>query len=216
MNKLPSNFCPAPWIARIIHVNGDISPCCFSKLKNEQEIADLKKSFINNEKDSRCDFCWKNEEQGLHSPRFDFIKSAGFKLEFNKDINSIDDIDQIQLVLGNYCNAECIICDGVNSSRRNTWTKQHNKIKWMQNAIQIANDNVDFSKYPNINTLSLIGGEPAIHPTTYTILDKFISNDTAKNISIRLSSNASRLYQKLNAILPYNISLIYLYSTFIA
>ena len=96
-----NNFCPAPWVARIIHDNGDISPCCFSKLKNEQEIADLKKSFINNEKDSRCDFCWKNEEQGTHSPRFDFIKSAGSKLEFNKDINSIDDIDQVQLVLGN-------------------------------------------------------------------------------------------------------------------
>lgn len=194
MNK----FCPAPWINRFIHANGDVSPCCYttSTIKNEMDISTLKASFNKGIQDSRCRHCWNQEEYSLHSPRLDYINASGDKIEYSDNINSVIDVDQITLLLGNYCNAECIICNGNTSSSRNSWEQKYQK-KYNINAIHSTKHATKLLNYPTLATISLMGGEPTIHPLTHEILDQFIDAGTAKNMSISLTTNASRLDQKL-------------------
>ena len=183
----------------MLYSDGAVAPCCFfiSPIKTEKEISNLKESFVNDLQDPRCNYCWEREEKGTHSPRHDFNKLAGVDFKADQSIDTLTDVIEIQLNIGNYCNAECIMCDGHNSSRRNTWVKKNNPKFYIDNSIQVANDTVDFSIYPNLKTIGLIGGEPSIHPTTHAILDKLINDGVAQNISIRLNTNASRLDQKL-------------------
>ena len=193
-----TNFCPAPWTNRFIRSDGNISPCCFStKIYTEADIISLKESFLLDEKDSRCQVCWMREAAGLHSPRNDHINAIGNKTEYIDDIQSTLDVELISLDVGNYCNAECIICTGISSTTRGSWEKLHaGKIL----NIQSTHNNDNHHKlvdYPNLKTLTLIGGEPAIHPSTHLILDSFINAGTAKNICISLNTNSSKLDQKL-------------------
>jgi sulfatase maturation enzyme AslB (radical SAM superfamily) len=193
-----NNFCPAPWIARFFHPDGNIAPCCFtSDVKTEADIDSLKTSFLAEVQDKKCSRCWTCEKQKIHSPRNDFVKLAGNIPNFTTDGLSLDTVTHLSLELGNYCNAECIICNGSSSSRRNTWSKIHNKKEYVIDSIKVANLDVDFSKFKNLKTVSLIGGEPSIHPATHMIIDKFINNGTAKSISLSFITNASKLDQKL-------------------
>jgi hypothetical protein len=95
MNKLPSNFCPAPWINRYIDQHGSVSPCCWAKTNNEANIAILKKSFLSNEQDPLCSYCWSNENANLHSMRLDYIDLGGDKTEYNKDTFVISEVENI-------------------------------------------------------------------------------------------------------------------------
>ena len=104
-----SNFCPAPWIHRYIDQYGNVSPCCWSKTNNEENIARLKKSFLLDEKDPICNHCWNNENASIRSMRSDYIELSGSKTEYNKDTFVISEVEHATVNLGNLCNAECIV-----------------------------------------------------------------------------------------------------------
>jgi MoaA/NifB/PqqE/SkfB family radical SAM enzyme len=191
----PSNtFCSAPWMNRYINPIGEMSPCCFTtNIETEADIAGLKQSFIDGEQAPACKYCWHNEQHAMPSPRLDFNAAAGGKLSFDDDVYSTAEVNQLSINIGNYCNAECIICNGMSSSKRNNWLKHHNSKFHKIHTIQRANDNIDDLPYLNIKTLTLLGGEPTIHPSTYKILDYYINKGISKNISISLNTNASKL-----------------------
>lgn len=197
MNKLPSNFCPAPWINRYIDQYGDVSPCCWAKTSNEANIATLKKSFLSNEQDPLCSYCWRNENANLHSMRLDYIDLSGDKIEYNKDTFATSEVENITVNLGNLCNAECIMCSEEFSTARETWQKTYNKKSYNIQSAPISDSYFNLSDYKNLKTLTLMGGEPAIHLTTHKILDNFISAGNSKNISISLNTNSSKLDQVL-------------------
>ena len=178
-----NNYCSAPWTSRFVHTDGTITPCCFIR---KIDINSLKQSFDLNQKHTACEYCWHLEEKSLHSPRYDFLHQNAH----GKEVTSLS------INLGNYCNAECIMCNGNTSSSRNNWARQYNKKEFKLHTIQVA-ETVDISVYPNLEIISLIGGEPAIHPSTIKILDDIISIGKHKELTISLNTNASRLDDKL-------------------
>lgn len=175
-----NNMCPAPWISRMIHSNEEITPCCYTRTNN---IDRLKEEFSNNKRPLQCSYCWYQEEHNLSSPRIDLIRFVG-----DTKINSVR---LLTLNLGTYCNAECIMCNGHSSSKRNTWIKKHNKIEYIYNSAPTTNLQIDFSQYPELEMITLIGGEPMIHPDTKPLLKKIIEIGLAKNITISFNTNAS-------------------------
>lgn len=186
-----SNFCSAPWVSRFVHPDGKVTACCFNQTT---DINSLKQSFTDNQKHPTCNYCWSREATNLHSPRHDFLRANA----------SGQDVTMLSINLGNYCNAECIMCNGNTSSGRNTWAKQHNIIEYRPHTIQEAKS-VDISIYPKIETITLIGGEPAIHPKTIEILDDLIAIGKHRELTVSLNTNASRLDDRLiNRLTQFN------------
>jgi sulfatase maturation enzyme AslB (radical SAM superfamily) len=193
MNKM----CPAPWISRVVHSDGTIVPCCYTQ---EQNIERLKQDFLNGIQPTQCIYCWYHEDKNLPSPRGDLIN-------FAKN-SSVDSVQLLSLNLGNYCNAECITCNGSTSSKRNSWAKKHSKIEYIASTISISNIEIDFNQYPDLKMLTLIGGEPMLHPDTKPLLTKLVESGLSKNIDISFNTNASifdleiiTLLQKFRSIL---------------
>jgi sulfatase maturation enzyme AslB (radical SAM superfamily) len=176
MNKI----CPAPWVSRIVHSDGSVLPCCYTK---EQNIEQLKQDFLSGIQPTQCSYCWYHEDNNLHSPRNDLIN-------FVKDTTA-DSIQLLSLNLGNYCNAECIICNGYTSSKRNTWAKKYSKVEYISSTISSGGIKIDFNQYPDLRMLTLIGGEPMLHPDTKPLLIKLVESGLAKNIDISFNTNAS-------------------------
>lgn len=177
--------CNAPWVNRIIHSTGQIASCCYTVPFNI-DIEKLKESFSAGVKAPQCSYCWDAEKNNMHSPRLDFSNLTG------------DTVTHLAINLGNYCNAECIMCNGNTSSSRNSWARIHNLREYNPNAItEVPVKNFNLTEYPDLTTLSLIGGEPAIHPSTIKILDYLIENDKAADIDIHLNTNSSKLSDPL-------------------
>jgi MoaA/NifB/PqqE/SkfB family radical SAM enzyme len=178
-----SKLCPAPWVGKFIHPNGRITPCCYTR---EENISELKEQFIQRQQPNSCLFCWQAESKNLHSPRQDWI-------EFAKDFNPNSSQDELLSInLGNYCNAECIICNGASSSKRNTWAKKNNTKEHVINAIATAEVDFNFGQYPHLRQINLIGGEPVIHPTAKRILEELIFLGMEKYITVSFNTNASK------------------------
>jgi sulfatase maturation enzyme AslB (radical SAM superfamily) len=167
-----------------VHSDGKITPCCYT---GATDIEQLKEKFTTGEQPAECQYCWQCESAGVHSPREDFSRTLGTSVKM------------LSINLGNYCNAECIMCNGYTSSSRNTWAKIYNPGEFKLDTIQVANTDIDFSLYPDLEMITLIGGEPALHPSTGKILDKLIELGIAPNITISLNTNASRFDDKLIA-----------------
>jgi sulfatase maturation enzyme AslB (radical SAM superfamily) len=185
-----NNLCPAPWNSRMVHSNGTITPCCYTQ---EQDIEKLKHDFLSGNRPSQCEYCWIQEDNNLHSPRQDFIN-------FAKE-SPLDSVELLSLDLGNYCNAECIICNGNTSSKRNTWARKHSINEFIPLTISINEVQLDFSLYSKLKMVMLIGGEPMLHPKTKILLKSMIESGLAKNITISFNTNASIFDQEIVSML---------------
>lgn len=185
-----SNMCPAPWVSRVLYSNGSITPCCYTQEKN---IDQLKQDFLDGNRPLQCQSCWQKEDNNLHSPRQDFIDFTNGSLT--------DSVRIISLNLGNYCNAECIICNGQTSSKRNTWARKNSKNQFFASTISVSNLEIDFEQYPDLTMVILIGGEPMLHPNTKPILLKIIETGLAKNITISFNTNASMFNEEIISLL---------------
>lgn len=181
-----NNICPAPWISRTIHSNGSITPCCYTR---EQNIEKLKQEFLSGSRPTQCHYCWYNEDNNMHSPRQDLV-------DFAKD-STVESVELISLNLGNYCNAECITCKGNTSSKRNTWARKYSPIEFVSSTISVTNLQIDFNQYPKLKMVTLIGGEPMLHPNTKLLLTSMIESGLAKNITISFNTNASIFDQEI-------------------
>jgi sulfatase maturation enzyme AslB (radical SAM superfamily) len=185
-----SNMCPAPWVSRVFRSNGSITPCCYTQ---EQNIDQLKNLFLSGTRPPQCQYCWYHEDNNMHSPRQDFINFSNEQLS--------DSVKMISLNLGNYCNAECIICNGQTSSKRNTWARKNSKNEFFASTISISNLEIDFEQYPDLMMVTLIGGEPMLHPNTKSVLIKMIELGLAKNVTISFNTNASIFDQEIVSLL---------------
>lgn len=177
-----SNQCRAPWVSRVIHANGTATPCCYTDATN---IFKLKQAFIAGIKPVECSHCWHTEALGLPSPRFGFSD------------NPATSVTSLTINLGNYCNAECIMCNGYTSSSRNTWAKRYDAAQYYSETIQSIVADLDFTEYPELDSVTLLGGEPTLHPDTIPLLDQMIATGLAANITISFNTNSSHIDEKL-------------------
>lgn len=192
-----SNFCPAPWTDRFVRSDGTLSCCCFAKVNSESEIENLKESFVNDVRDTRCQHCWRMENTNLKSLRQTKIEITGLTVPPTWT-NNKEAVDNIMCNVGSLCNAECIVCNGYTSSARNEWAKTYDKKNYIRVEVKNSED-IRFAEYPNLEMITLLGGEPSIHPWVRTILSDLIASGRAKKIDINLNTNSSSLDSKLVA-----------------
>jgi len=224
-NNNYGTYCVLPFNSVSITAHGDIRHCCnggydvsdyklpnvsnltTEEIINNDFIQDLRDSFIKEERHPACNRCWKMEDMNIMSfrevanryKRYD-INVTGRK-NIQKSIN-FDDIEYIDITLGNKCNLACRMCLPSSSS---LLAKQQKEIGIHNGEIDIEHsaDNKEkildlFAKAKNLKKIYMLGGEPLINEFHYEILDLLIAKDRAKNVEIYFNTNL-----KVNKISSY-------------
>lgn len=173
-------FCPAPWNSRIIDKEKAETCCCWY---GGVSIDDIKNHISKGQRDPGCEYCWQREDRGQQSPRRDYINRDG--------IFDSSGVEHITIDLGNVCNAECIMCSGNASSKRNSWVKKYKPEEFIINVKPEINSDIDFTKYPDLKSIYFLGGEPFLNSGTISILKKLKELNVSKNLTISLVTNSS-------------------------
>ena len=130
-----SNFCVLPFNSVSIGADGKLRQCCAAggdgfqapvdavpveSFINNTDIIDIRKSFINDEQHSKCQRCWDMEKNGWSSFRH-WANSTEFGLTSaipinKKEIISFEDLQYLDITLGNKCQLACRMCNPTSSS----------------------------------------------------------------------------------------------------
>ena len=215
------NLCVLPFNSLSILSTGTLRACCgsgsgsfkanlntSSDILNYEQIVDLRKAFLNNEKPAFCNRCWNTEALGAPSDRtsnlqhyknFQHPENALFQenIEFTN-------IQHIDIDLGNKCNLACRMCNPSCSTLvAGQYVKFKNPIIDINHAFALKMSTVGnvlsentkqrvlelLEKTVNLEQVSMIGGEPLVIDFHDTILEKIISLGMASQISVRISTN---------------------------
>ena len=207
-----NNFCVLPFNSISIDAEGKIRQCCnagglgypvnvnthtIDEILNNEYNQSLRQNFLDDVKDQRCDRCWKMEAVGNESFRH-WANKQSFGVDgvipINKDINTrYEDIQYLDITLGNKCNLGCRMCNPGSSHlvaraliKVGEWLGPE-MIDFDRAARDKILDLIDRSK--NINTIFMLGGEPLINDFHDEIVDLLIKQDRAKNIKLHYSTN---------------------------
>lgn len=197
------NYCPLYYKGLALIEQSDdtasISLCCESK---EFSVIDSSFDFINDDFLNKfrtswqqsplpnCKTCWIAQSLGKYNSREVNIEWI--------EKNSIDDPDTIALtrldyIVGNLCNAKCIIC---NSNFSSAWAAEDHKFGIPSVKLPKMSDqksfinNIDFS---SLKQLYLTGGEPLMSHKSWAILRKIKQQKSLSDLQLRISTNASVL-----------------------
>ena len=207
-----SNFCVLPFSSVSIGADGKLRQCCSSGSPgfqtdvdsapvelfiNNIDIIDIRKSFIEDIQHPKCQRCWDMEKDGGRSFRYwNNIADYGLisTIPINKnEIISFEDIQYLDITLGNKCQLACRMCNPNSSSLLAKQLKivgEHTGPEFIELSRETKNKILDFiSKSVNLNTIYMLGGEPLINEFHDEIVDLLIRTDRAKKIKLRYSTN---------------------------
>jgi hypothetical protein len=215
---LSDNLCVLPWMHLELRHNGDISPCCVSTdivgnarndnihnvLLNDQ-MSQLRKDFLNGQRPSSCQHCWRIEDRGQQSNRqfHNNLLMKKFQEEFVNDIK----VRSLDIKPGNVCNFKCRICKPVSSSLFADEFNRYNKNKTFR--IERWDEYNDYVwaqlkiLLPTIEQLDFYGGEPFLVKKIALLLEEAIDKDYAKNIRLQFISNGSVYPEELIKLLGH-------------
>lgn len=208
------NYCVLPFNSVSITASGEIRHCCngghdvqgtprisnmtVDELINNDFIHDIRDSFLKEEKHPACSRCWKMEDMGILSFREVANKYKNYNINetgirtFKRDLN-YEDIEYIDLTLGNKCNLACRMCNATSSS---LFAKQDISLGYIVGPAEIDHDALAkekilelFRRSVNLKNIYMLGGEPLIHPFHFEILDLLIETGQSKNIEIFFNTN---------------------------
>lgn len=208
------NYCVLPFNSVSITANGEIRHCCngghnatgspfikdisVEEIINNDFIQDIRDSFIKDERHPKCSRCWDMEEMGITSFRevANSFKNYAFHKtgipNTNREIR-FEDIEYIDLTLGNKCNLACRMCQPNSSS---LLAKQEKDMGIYSGNIDIdhSNENKEkildlFRKTKNLKSIYMLGGEPLINSFHFEILDLLIANGKSRNVEIHFNTN---------------------------
>jgi MoaA/NifB/PqqE/SkfB family radical SAM enzyme len=211
--NLMNNFCVLPFNSVSIPATGELRPCCsggatsyhvkmdkisVDEIINHKGARALRSNFLKDKKDSICNRCWDIEAMGNRS--FRHVSND----DKNYGVNSVipikmdttvefEDIQYLDITLGNKCNLACRMCNATSSS---LLAKQFKEFKMYK-----GNEFIDFSrstkdkilelinKSTNLNTIYMLGGEPLINDFHDEIVDLLLKTNRAKDIILHYSTN---------------------------
>ena len=202
-------FCYSPWTNIDISPMGDISPCCkfqtqqysqqfniqkhtVKEYNNSDFLKQIKQEFQTGEWPKGCDRCRIEEENAIESKRIlDYTRWKDNYQQYN--LNNQQFITA-SLAFGNTCNLKCITCSSYASSQ---WRKEYQDIYnidirhfkfYKQNFVK---DFVETA--PNIIHFDIPGGEPFLSGICEQkeLLQYYINSNSAKNISLHYTTNAT-------------------------
>lgn len=207
-------ICVLPFNSISIGVNGELRPCCNSnnrfpyqmldkvsveEIINHQEIQALRSSFIRKEKPEICKRCWDIEQRNVKSFRMNANENRFYGLDNNDIINfsrfaTFDQIQYLDITLGNKCNLACRMCIPSSSS---LVSKQWQAMKRIENANhEITHSDSSKEKIldlidrcKNLNSIYLLGGEPLVMDFHDEMLEYIIKKGRSKNIALNYNTN---------------------------
>ena len=217
-DKIPANFCIAPFHSTRQNAFGRNSPCAFgagewehgdltpTERWHSKELYDLRKEFIDGKKPDVCHRCWSEESAGKRSLRqrqldyypgvYDqFIKSRRWE---NGPITAV-------FKTSNVCNLACRSCAGWDS---NTYTKEglYYAEEYQTKSLDGSKlHNRFISRFPpkhtnfmdfipimdNIEKIDFFGGEPLLNITQLDLLTHLVDTGLSKNITLFYSTNCT-------------------------
>jgi len=206
----PKNFCVAPWQASYYKESKQqYKMCCvfdeWSKAESPEDyfnsdlVKDVRQTILDGKWHKGCSVCKEQEEAGLDSDRTSFNNNLDIN---NNPVNT----DKFKLKWldyrpGNLCNLKCRMCSGTNSSMIQDEVEKHPELKLYTNESPVVNTDLlpsicNFETFKDLEFLKILGGEPTIDPQIQKLLDWVCTNDLAKNITLRYTSNATNYNNK--------------------
>jgi organic radical activating enzyme len=213
-------FCPFPWNHLMFKSNGRVQACCetyehqfdpggatIAEIANHPIIKQLRLDIL--DPDKVPGMCWKceNREQVLGtSVRMNTAlmhkhwDEESAKQATNAD-GSMDNfhLEHLDIRWSNLCNYKCRFCH-LGSS--NLWLKETQMLgQYVSDAYNpktgIAEYDMDWedlkTHLPYVRYVKLAGGEPAIMPGTYQLLEELIRIGNTKKAKLTLITNATTL-----------------------
>lgn len=213
---MPSNFCPVPWLEAYVDTIGDARPCCLENGNQAVQLYDLsdkekhgfyntpvftslRRSFLKNERTSRCQKCWGMEDQGLQSQRQrsllkyenEAVNIWGRQMVYSRAPKRFD------VRLSNHCNVQCKMCSPSNSNQIAGLIKRLRaagiRSSFTERSFRDDNQSRFLAEYihehESIESFLFAGGEPFIMPEFNEFLDVFIENGRAANSDLHVLTN---------------------------
>lgn len=217
---LSASHCIYPWINTVIFNTGKLDPCCLYKSNSANTIintslesfytgktmTDLRNQFKRGEYPSGCNSCWKNESSGVTSMRQAAkfkLKDLYYRIDYNQD--QYQNLQMLDLKLGNTCNLSCRICTPIESSKIAEYSFANGRLSkekyfeikqagaWPDSDIfweqisSIANE---------LKYLDIYGGEPLLSKKHFKFLQRLIELGVSKNIKIDYNTNGTVYSEK--------------------
>jgi len=206
-------ICAAPWSHLYMDPAGLVRPCCTSDIiygdSKTSSVTDIwhsptaikfRRDLLEGEKQSGCEFCYRQEKYAGFSLRTMLNLRYGNMLSDNITPEMI--IKYLDIRSSNLCNMACIMCGSEYSSN---WhddevaligTQNKRTPKFINITKQTENDIIENILNDNISLVYFAGGEPLITPYHYKLLEIMISTGIATNINLRYNTNLSTLKYK--------------------
>jgi len=202
-----SSLCLYPFFSLLMTANGKYKPCCkwhevlhhkgkelqapqdsFSDAWHSDEMVQLRQKFLNAEKPPKCSVCWKEEESGIRSMRYD-----SFDYQLRKNIlKSPNTPKRLDLYPSNVCNLKCRICSPEYSSK---WIPEAKETLGSNESVHLnfTEENLALIKtwLPGIIELGFFGGEPLYLKETIQLLQYCVEQGYSKSISLLINTNAT-------------------------
>lgn len=226
MTKPNNTFCPVPWKELSATPSGTVRLCCSSlqdaniskyengsvaKLTDDLQLAwntnffqEVRTKMLNNQHVKACENCYRQENAGIKSAKTAWLEKYPDLL--NEDLASTIKIDQVELLdlrLGNMCNLRCRMCDPYSSS---AWMKEW---KDLGELVPQPDDKI-WSRLeknewpqdprvweqlkrvvPKLRTVRLTGGEPFLVTANKEFLKYCIQSGHASHIELNYSTNGT-------------------------
>ncbi len=174
-------------------------------ITNSNNFNEVRRKMINGEFPSECKTCYFHENNKIYSKRMESNLKFKDHIEFAKNNTNEDGslkkvlYKYIELRLGTVCNLKCVTCNPFSSNKWNedvsifkdtefekSYFKCDIRTEWYRSTTFY--DEL-FSHCDNLEEIWINGGEPTLIKEHTYFLDKFINNDTAKNINLHYSLN---------------------------
>lgn len=195
---------------------GDLVPCCEAQeipLNNPGETAEqtwnnenykeLRRALSNDERPSRCDVCWHNEDSGIVSNRQQWEKDNWNMFAESVKVNDDYTVDNkplwVELKVSNFCNLKCIMCSTHSSYKRvqdldiiTKYQKDGHETRLLRPTTLFESLNEWPELWESVQTLQFTGGEPIINDEHYKLLEG-IPDSIKANIKLRYATNISHI-----------------------
>lgn len=215
--SIDKKFCILPFISGFVGTQKDFRLCCefeesipgddFAKIWNGPAYRSYRKSFLKGEIPEACSSCINDEKAGIESYRQTYLRNYPADVKHYTTTKQLDAPAPriFDIRFSNYCNLECVMCGPYSSSaidKRITEYKDKKSLSTIYANHTFSNKShkttLEFL-YENIHELQelvLAGGEPFLMPEVKALLEYCVEKDAAKNISLRITTNATTYRSK--------------------
>jgi len=223
--KNNDSFCILPFIHQEKKFNGTYHICCYSdQLQaeksenlstslehfNSKKMQEVRSFMINGKQHDACNYCYKQEHQGITSPRIrENTTWYNWKDTHSKIVKCLDNFSDGEMMrpisydlrYSNTCTLKCRMCNSSSSSAINSEYKKINGL-WPEKFWTIGNHRIDHNVelHQDIQKIYLAGGEPLVEPLNLELLDKIADYNNEIVILINTSLNilSDKFIQVLN------------------